>query len=82
MQTKRLVGKHSDVVRHDRHSVKRWLPIEDGNVVVSKVAFHNETRFYSLGNFLTIHHKLQSDTLAVGSRDIECPRILFRAVSH
>src|SRR3972149_7835206 len=67
-------------MRHYRHTVKRWLTIEDGYVPILKMPFHNKTRLNSLSNFGSINNKFKPYALTVRSNNIERTRIFFRSI--
>ena len=44
VETESVTFHNSDFVDHHRHSVKRWLSVEDGNIPIDEVALDLHTR--------------------------------------
>ena len=80
MYPERSVWQHLHVMRHDRHSVERRLPIEDHNVSVGQVPFDDKAGRKRISMHLEIGHVIQSDLYSVGSYDVIRARVFERPV--
>ena len=77
-----LVWQDLYSMRHDRHSMERWLPVEEYDVPVSNVSFNYEAGLDCFRETFALGNEFESDSSPVWSYYVQCARILIGPVAN